>query len=328
MSADFSAALAAGSSASSERGCACSGTANPTRSASAFSPLAGLASPAIQTCPNCGGPMLRPSMSSAAAFPAKTSAWPVAEKESGEHARVFGPRCSGSLASFDPATSSWRTCQLSLFEDSMSSSLTWPRSGSMRSGTVYEHATSVPRTSANDSGLWPTPVARDDGKTPEAHMAMKQRMKGGPRNTITSLTVMVKAVERQMWPTPRATDADRGGRGDLIQAVRGNSNPHFRRWPTPTASRRSGLQSHGRNAILGPLNPTWLEWLMGFPMDWTAVAPLETPSSRKSPNGSGDESSTTKAWPRTPTESPSSVDADQQSARVAPSDQSHADNAP
>jgi hypothetical protein len=39
---------------------------------------------------------------------------------------------------------------------------------------------------------WPTPVANDDNKTPEAHMAMKHRMKGGPRNTITSLNVMVK----------------------------------------------------------------------------------------------------------------------------------------
>jgi hypothetical protein len=106
--------------------------------------------------------------------------------------------------------------------------------------------------------LWPTPVAHDDGKTPEAHLAMKARMKGGPRNTITSLAVMVKAVERETWPTP-------------------------------TANRRSGLQSHGRNAILGPLNPTFLEWLMGFPIHWTAVGPSGTHSSRKSPNGSAGE---------------------------------------
>ena len=48
---------------------------------------------------------------------------------------------------------------------------------------------------------WPTPVANDDNKTPEAHMAMKSRMKGGPRNTITSLQVLV-----QQWPTPAARD--------------------------------------------------------------------------------------------------------------------------
>jgi hypothetical protein len=40
-------------------------------------------------------------------------------------------------------------------------------------------------------------------------------------------------------------------------------------WPTPTASRWSGLQSHGANAILGPLNPEWIEWLMGYPAGWT-----------------------------------------------------------
>lgn len=39
-------------------------------------------------------------------------------------------------------------------------------------------------------------------------------------------------------------------------------------WPTPTAHRRSGLQSHGRNAILGVLNPQWVAWLMGYPTDW------------------------------------------------------------
>ena len=41
---------------------------------------------------------------------------------------------------------------------------------------------------------WPTPVANDDNKSPEAHMAMKQRMKGGPRQTITSLQVMAKTT--------------------------------------------------------------------------------------------------------------------------------------
>ncbi len=34
-------------------------------------------------------------------------------------------------------------------------------------------------------------------------------------------------------PTPKASDGERGGRGDLIQAVRGNENSHFKLWPTP-----------------------------------------------------------------------------------------------
>jgi hypothetical protein len=49
--------------------------------------------------------------------------------------------------------------------------------------------------------MWPTPVVLDDNKSPEAHLAMKARMKGGPRKAITSLQVMTK-----LWPTPQCRD--------------------------------------------------------------------------------------------------------------------------
>ncbi len=62
-------------------------------------------------------------------------------------------------------------------------------------------AKSARRIDASDSSLWPTAVANDDNKSPEAHMAMKRRMKGGPRNSITSLQVFT-----QDWPTPQAHD--------------------------------------------------------------------------------------------------------------------------
>ncbi len=44
-------------------------------------------------------------------------------------------------------------------------------------------------------------------------------------------------------PTPRKSDADRGGRGDLIQAIRGNENKHFRNHLLPTP--RSGDDRRG-----------------------------------------------------------------------------------
>ena len=37
----------------------------------------------------------------------------------------------------------------------------------------------------------------------------------------------------------------------------------------------------------GQLNPTWVEWLMGFPAGWTDCEHLATPSSRKSLKRSG-----------------------------------------
>jgi DNA (cytosine-5)-methyltransferase 1 len=36
----------------------------------------------------------------------------------------------------------------------------------------------------------------------------------------------------------------------------------------------------------GPLNPTWTEWLQGFPLGWTDCEDLETPLFPRSQSGS------------------------------------------
>lgn len=69
----------------------------------------------------------------------------------------------------------------------------------------------------------------------------------------------------------------------LVLSKRGKSARDFGLWPAPTASRRSGLQSHGWNAILGPMNPVWIAWLQGFPVEWSSYAPTATRSSRHWP---------------------------------------------
>lgn len=54
------------------------------------------------------------------------------------------------------------------------------------------------------------------------------------------------------------------------------------KWPTPTASDygtnkggaagRVGAERPSlAGAVRGPLNPAWLEVLMGFPQDWTSI---------------------------------------------------------
>jgi len=78
------------------------------------------------------------STSSAAGSPARTSASPAAGPDWPENARAFGGSSQGSLGNYDPATSSLRTSQLSLIEDSTSSLRTLPRAGSMRNGTIYQ----------------------------------------------------------------------------------------------------------------------------------------------------------------------------------------------
>jgi hypothetical protein len=216
-------------------------------------------------------------------------------------------------------------------------------------------------TSESGSGLWPTASARDWKDSPG--MAQEAFDKSGKfRNRIDQLARRVYAAENGTFPTPKATDADRGGRGDLIQAVRGNSNKHFKFWPTPnvpnggrrvpegaeikggesptayvdgkkcqvgleqavkwwptphgfspdgrsngpsgnelgravnrsmlpTPTKSDGTGGPGcsgreggknlRTKIGGSLNPTWVEWLMGWPIGWTDLRPLETDKFRQ-----------------------------------------------
>ena len=223
------------------------------------------------------------SMSSAAASPAKTSAMPDEERESTERARVFGPSTRDSLANFDPDTSSWRTSQLSLLEDSGECLQTWPRSGMTRSGIAYQRQPLAPLTGATASGslptptakanmmapsmqkwaahrnLWPTPTARDHKDTGD--------LSNVPENSL--LPRVVQRMERESWPTPTASEGTGPG-----HAAQGGKNQEY---PTPTATNTKAhhMRSGGREArsygAHGQLNPTWVEWLQGFPLGWTEV---------------------------------------------------------
>lgn len=130
---------------------------------------------------------------------------------------------------------------------------------------------------------WPTPVANDDNKSPEAHLAMKRRMgerdgSGANRTAITSLQVMAQLAG---WGTPNTMDylssrnlAKRklkGGCSNLKDQVAGlelASGPPSTSPPAPTAKR-------------GALNPEHSRWLMGYPPAWGSCAPTAMPSSRK-----------------------------------------------
>lgn len=75
-----------------------------------------------------------------------------------ESAAVFGLSTSESLASYDPDTSLWKTCQLSLEGESIEFSGTWPASGMVRNGKLYSRQTLGCLIVANESLLLPTPT--------------------------------------------------------------------------------------------------------------------------------------------------------------------------
>jgi len=115
--------------------------------------------------------------SSPAASPARTSPRPANESESREIARGFGLNSPALLGFWDLATCSLRTCQVSWIDGQCPElSENWPDSGMWDAGAAFELQSLAPPISENEFSLWPTAVARDDGKTPGAHLAMKQRI--------------------------------------------------------------------------------------------------------------------------------------------------------
>jgi hypothetical protein len=78
-----------------------------------------------------------------------------------------------------------------------------------------------------------------------------------------------------LLPTPTASDADT----HHSDTIRFDSLSVFLR-------RTFGYPSYP--------NPRFVEWMMGFPIEWTALEPSETPSSRRSPKSSVAQSSRQK----------------------------------
>jgi DNA (cytosine-5)-methyltransferase 1 len=232
---------------------------------------------------------------SAVGSPARTSAWREKALGSTALARDYGANTPDLLASFDRDTSSWRTSQLWLEGGLTEFSETWPRSGLMRNGIAYRLPPLAPLTDEIGSGLWPTPRAEDQqtgahrGKPdtltaaarlwPTPHgMCSPNKRRAGP-----SGNELGRAVNQSLWATPTALDWRSAKRIkiDNRSMRRRQLNEQVEAFPTPTANRRSGLQSHGHNVVTGSLNPTWVEWLMGFPLEWTVLEASETPSSRR-----------------------------------------------
>jgi hypothetical protein len=102
-----------------------------------------------------------------------------------------------------------------------------------------------------------------------------------------------------LWPTPNTSEAksdtlnikNRVQKGKQIMLCHA-----VRMFPTPAARdyKDAGYPAElNRNSVTlatiagGSLNPMWVEWLMGFPTDHTALNASETPSSRKSQKSSG-----------------------------------------
>jgi hypothetical protein len=100
-----------------------------------------------------------------------------------------------------------------------------------------------------------------------------------------------RAVNQAMFPTPTAAMNMNSPSMQKWAAHRNFATPCNREYRGAGRSRmeRRG-EKNGENLpqqIGGSLNPTWVEWLMGFPLEWTALKHWATRSSRKSRKSSG-----------------------------------------
>lgn len=143
---------------------------------------------------------------------------------------------------------------------------------------------------------WPTPRSNDSQKRGDFDAK-------NPRNGLPAAVKRERERERRIWPTPVAC-MSKGSSMKSLTRKNGKSRANDRldhavfaeTFPTPCASdatkwnamtkeeriakgqqvRLGNHPSTSGNRVGGQLNPTWVEWLMGWPLGWTDLKPLET----------------------------------------------------
>ena len=189
---------------------------------------------------------------SAADSHAKTSVQQEKARESRENEAGYGLTWPASQAKFDRDTSSWKIHPCLFPEDSMLSSPTLPRWGTMRNGELLE--AQMPSGLAEyRSSIMSAIDCSLSLRAPTLTVCGNYNRKGVSPTSGDGLATFVKRL-----PTLVSTDADK--------------------WNRKTEEERKAKGNFVRlsNALGagGPMTPTWCEWYMGFPLGWTELRPL------------------------------------------------------
>ena len=186
-----------------------------------------------------------------------------------------GRKCCGLLKSSGPLGLLARMLLESSIWRSTRCYLTWRTKATKQGRLLFRLAPSMPRTGGTGSPLWlGTMTASQTGGNHS--IRSEERRKG---------RVPSPAEFVMMWPTPSACNASTDL--TLRKSGDGRAKPNklgwaVSMWTTPTAADSQGT-SGGNNSrslrtdVGGQLNPTWVEWLMGFPIGWTDLDASETP---------------------------------------------------
>ena len=193
-----------------------------------------------------------------------------------------GRKCCESYAKYSQLGSLVKTLLESSTWNSTACYLTWKPKVTPHKRLYFQLAPLMPSTEeiesgslhTMNSGWWPTPSASQGGAgefienliTKDGDLAKPGERAYNPNTGKHSQITLQRAVK--MWPTP---------------TQHGNNNRQG-------ISKKAGdglATAVRRESLSGSLNPTWVEWLMGFPIGHTDLNHSETQSFRKSLSKSG-----------------------------------------
>lgn len=190
--------------------------------------------------------------------------WPSPRVSRGDYTRDKGKK-GAERATLSGAVKTWATPSTRDWKDTPGMSRTGP-DGRKREDQLARQVYAE---------MWPTPTTSD------------HKHPGNPRPPDTASAKGLAA--RARWATPRVEDGQcaggHRGKSDTLysQIVKSpdGGTPTRQTWTTPTkATAKGSTAGHGtrdlRPEVGGQLNPEWVEWLMGWPIGWTALQPLAT----------------------------------------------------
>ena len=195
-----------------------------------------------------------PSTSSWGGSPAKISALLDMELAWKESEVVFFTKLCGWPKNSSPSSYSLKMCQQSEHGDWKELSKNLPKQAMTVDGVCYPLTIWVPRISEKDGFCLPTPKASSGGynKSPGSESKIRPTLETMARHN--------------MWPTPTM----KANRDCLAERNR-------------NSLALEPAVNHALGTLGGKLNPTWVEWLMGFPLEWTVLSDLVMPWYRARP---------------------------------------------
>jgi len=208
-------------------------------------------------------------------FRAKTSVPQERELALQESVLDYGQNMQESLTRCGLSLSSRKTPRYCGVAGLTLSSETCPSWGMMQSGACWELGTSARPIKGTGCGSWLTPTVEDAGRQGSAEDWKKYQENG--QTSAARLRNQVKA--KQTWPTPATRDYKGGHAPRSLTRKDGKTRmdilPNVVAYGGKTTQQLSQEKQDCCKSTL-QLNPTWVEWLMGWPIEWTDLKPLET----------------------------------------------------